>query len=950
MNSAVKNRVNIKILVIVIQVLGIVLISAILVVSIIIKRYQIRDFLLNQARLHYHNEYERILLTLNFSPEGAVTNYAKAGVLGQKKDEADYPSVSPMMKSVLPVRRVHLKPCGLIKTHGLLVKLTSLRPLNEENSPDRWEKEAMRELLTGRAEIYDIIKKEGIHYLRYIKPLVAEEQCICCHYADEKGNNAVLGGISLIMPIEKVYMNLKIEYVLIATANLFILLTGFIAVSSLRSAEEVKKGVSERFIELKKSHEMKERTATVLFEHNKELCRELNDVKMENSRFKLINQGFAHETDTTNTNKREKLIRSIFDTVGNVIFFLSPEFRIIDINRAAESVTGLPREKVVGFTMFNIFTSELYGEKMPETYRRVLDDIYIEDFEDAMINAQGEKMHMLWNMTSLMDGIDIAGIIMSGNNITGRKYAEQTLSMDQMRFETLYRLTQLEGRSEKEILDFALEESVRITESKIGYIYLMNEDETELTLHSWSKDVMEGCTMLIKPTVYRVSDTGLWGEAVRQRKPVITNDYDAPNPMKKGYPEGHVPIKRHMNAPLIKNGKIVLIAGVGNKEKEYDERDVRYLLLIMDGMWKIIKKRETDKCLYVKNRALSFSINAMVFMNCDGIITDVNSSFTKMWGYCPEFSHAISRYPDCARLCPDREFVHRELIGRNINEFTVGSFTDIFSELEPRGGWAGELTAKKRDGSLFTIHVSATMLHDDDGKPYTIMASCVDVSYHKQIEAELKRSIMDREVLLKEIHHRVKNNLGIMYSLVHFEKETYGRDDSTSQVLNNMQNRIMTMAMIHQKLYRSNDLRSIDFQEYCSDLVGQLVKTYYDEGSEIILINDVQKVLLDIDTVLPCGLIITELVTNSMKYAFNEERKGEIRVSFTMDDRGLATLAVSDNGIGLPDGFDPNKSDTMGMFIVRSLVDQLKGAIQIDHELKGTRLIIAFPVKKINGG
>ncbi len=943
-----KNRAKIKILVILIQVLGIALISSILVVSIIIKRYQTRDFLLNQARLHYHNEYERILLNLNFSHESTVTNYAKTGMLSQKKDEADYPSVSPIMKSVLPVRRVHLKPCGLTKTHGLLVKLTSLRPLDEENSPDRWEIEAMRELLTGRAEIYDVIQKEGIHYLRYIKPLIAEEQCIRCHYSHEKSNNAVLGGISLIMPIEKIYMNLKIEYVLIAVANLFILLTGFIAVSSIKSAEQIRKGASERFIELKKSHELKEKTAAVLFEHNRELCRELNDAKMENSRFKLINQGFAQEADTTN--KREKLIRSIFDTVGNVIFFLSPEFRIIDINRAAESVTGLPREKVVGFTIFNIFTSELYGEKMPEIYRRVLDDIYIEDFEDALINAQGEKMHMLWNMTSLMDGVNIAGIIMSGNNITGRKYAEQTLSMDQMRFETLYRLTQLEGRSEKEILDFALEESVRITESKIGYIYLMNEDETELILHSWSKGVMNDCTMLIKPTVYKVSETGLWGEAVRQRKPVITNDYDAPSSLKKGYPEGHVPIKRHMNAPLIKNGKIVLIAGVGNKEKEYDERDVRYLLLIMDGMWKIIKKRETEKCLYVKNRALSFSINAMVFMNCDGIITDVNSSFAKMWGYCPELSHAISRYPDCARLCPDREFVHHELIGKNINEFTVGSFTDIFSELEPRGGWTGEVTAKKRDGTLFTIHVSATMLHDDDGKPYTIMASCVDVSYHKQIEAELKRSIMDREVLLKEIHHRVKNNLGIMYSLVHFEKETYGRDDSTSLVLANMQNRIMTMAMIHQKLYRSNDLRSIDFQEYCGDLVNQLVNTYDDGSSDIRVMQDVQKVFLDIDTVLPCGLIITEMVTNSMKYAFTDERKGEISVSFEMDERGLATLAVSDNGIGLPENFDPNKSDTMGMFIVRSLVDQLKGSIQIDRKRKGTRLIIAFPVKNIPGG
>ncbi|MBM3891698.1 MAG: HAMP domain-containing protein, partial [Verrucomicrobia bacterium] len=171
-------------------------------------------------------------------------------------------------------------------------------------------------------------------------------------------------------------------------------------------------------------------------------------------------------------------------------------------------------------------------------------------------------------------------------HIAERNEAEKALLLDEARLEALVKLAQMEDAPLKELTDFALEEAVRLTRSQIGYLAFMNEDETVLTMHAWSKTAMEQCAIQDKPLIYPVVTTGLWGEAVRQRKPVITNDYPAPNPLKKGTPEGHVPVRRHMNVPVFDGEKIVAVAGVGNKEEPYDTTDVRQLSLLMDGMWR----------------------------------------------------------------------------------------------------------------------------------------------------------------------------------------------------------------------------------------------------------------------------------------------------------------------------------------------------------------------------
>ncbi|HEX3001388.1 MAG TPA: PAS domain S-box protein, partial [Methanoregula sp.] len=149
-------------------------------------------------------------------------------------------------------------------------------------------------------------------------------------------------------------------------------------------------------------------------------------------------------------------------------------------------------------------------------------------------------------------------------------------------------------KGDEDLRSYAVEGACIITESPLAYLAFMNKDESELTMYAWSKSAMAECAMVDKPIIYKTEKTGLWGEAVRQRRPVITNDYPAPNPAKKGYPEGHPRIIRHMNVPVIDEGRIVLVAGVANKTTDYTGNDANELLLMMRGLWNILKAKRME--------------------------------------------------------------------------------------------------------------------------------------------------------------------------------------------------------------------------------------------------------------------------------------------------------------------------------------------------------------------
>ncbi|MBY0526828.1 MAG: response regulator [Gemmataceae bacterium] len=214
-----------------------------------------------------------------------------------------------------------------------------------------------------------------------------------------------------------------------------------------------------------------------------------------------------------------------------------------------------------------------------------------------------------------------------------------------------------------------------------------------------------------------------------------------------------------------------------------------------------------------------------------------------------------------------------------------------------------------------------------------------EVGERKRAEEQIKASLHEKEVLLREIHHRVKNNLQVICSLLTLQSR-YIKDPQALEMFKETQGRVKSMAVIHQKLYQAKDLARINFAQHIQDLATSILRTYA-TGASVALKTEVEDVVLGIDTVIPCTLIIHELLTNCLKYAFPDGRRGEIRIALQEEKDRRYRLTVRDNGIGLPKGLDYRNAPSLGLQLVIALTDQLEGTLQMVQD-GGTSVVITF--------
>lgn len=295
----------------------------------------------------------------------------------------------------------------------------------------------------------------------------------------------------------------------------------------------------------------------------------------------------------------EEKYRLIFENSPLGIFHFDDKGTITHCNDRFLKIVGTTKDKLIGFNM----VTSIEDEKMMEAVRSVLSRQlgHYEGEYRSVISGKTTPIKADYSPNISPDGKLLGGIGIF-EDITERKKAEEALKLDESRLQALLELSQMTDTSLKEIADLTQEEAVRLTQSKLGYLAFMNEEETVFSMYSWSKSswskgVMEECKLADMKIDYPVVSIGLWGEAIRQRKPIITNDYAATNPWKKGYPENHVKITRHMNIPVFDGDRIVAVAGVGNKETDYDESDVRQLTLLMAGMWRQVQRKRAEDSL-----------------------------------------------------------------------------------------------------------------------------------------------------------------------------------------------------------------------------------------------------------------------------------------------------------------------------------------------------------------
>ena len=302
-----------------------------------------------------------------------------------------------------------------------------------------------------------------------------------------------------------------------------------------------------------------------------------------------------------------------------------------------------------------------------------------------------------------------------------------------------------------------------------------------------------------------------------------------------------------------------------------------------------------------------------------------NQGATRIFGYT--FQEVKGRLLDI--LLPPRL---AEAHHRHLDEFAASPVT------ARRMGERREILGRRRDGGEFPAEASISKVVFEGRTILTVILR--DVTDQKVAEERVKTSLREKEALLKEIHHRVKNNLQVVSSLLGLQSRTL-RDEQTRRLFQESQDRVHSMALLHESLYQSDNLSAVDFPAYIRQLAAHLFQSYGVPAERIHLHTDLDRLSLNLDAAVPCGLIINELVSNSLKYAFPGGTEGEIRIELRDHPDGMTRLVVADNGIGLRSDVDWVTARSLGLRLVRTLAEQLGAKIEVNSQ-RGTEVQLLF--------
>ncbi|MBD0345585.1 MAG: PAS domain-containing protein, partial [Coleofasciculus sp. Co-bin14] len=320
-----------------------------------------------------------------------------------------------------------------------------------------------------------------------------------------------------------------------------------------------------------------------------------------------------------------------------------------------------------------------------------------------------------------------------------------------------------------------------------------------------------------------------------------------------------------------------------------------------------------------------------VFANRDWKYDFFSSATEKLYGYTPQ------------ELIADKNLWISRVLPEDLENVILPRYEDIFAERTAKL----EYRFRHKDGTLRWFSMTLLSQRDETADCWVITSVDTDISDGKQAEEQLEASLQEKEALLKEVHHRVKNNLQVISSLLDLQSQRI-QNPQVLEVFRNSQNRVRSMALIHEKLYQSESLSKVNLADYIESLTVYLIQTYAINPNKITLQLNLEPVMLNLDTAIPCGLILNELISNALKHAFPGNTGGTIWISLSClhpvipsEKCDVFELVVGNNGVKLPELPDFSRAKSLGFQLVNILTQQLNGQIEVSQS-QGTEFKLHF--------
>lgn len=637
--------------------------------------------------------------------------------------------------------------------------------------------------------------------------------------------------------------------------------------------------------------------------------------------------GVQEYRDNDNTGA-EMFFRDLAHTVPEVVFSLSPEGKITYLNPAFEVLTGWKPKDLIGKSFEELMWTE-HNTVTARDIRKIRQGETLYPTEIFLSHKSGGSIAAeITAVPKLVKG-KLLGSVGTMRAVARKKSTEELLAQQEKRIRSLYEISSEPGIGIEAQLIETLKTGTEVLGLEIGMIgHIVGDNYTVMHCHDRIGKVRQGMVIDLEMTYCKIT---IAEDRVVALHHVGKSVYNT-EPCYKEFQ-----LETYIAVPLRANGKVFGTLNFSSpypRGNPFTEADKDFIRLMGRWVSTMIERKQAEKMLKEQEEFYRTLVenthDLIVETNTDGELLYVSSNHEEILGYKPEVLLGENIF----------DLIYPEDRPSVLSEFVLAA--------EDLATARSVYRCRHRNGGLRWFESTGRPFRTSSGE-IRIIIDCREITERIKAEEEIQKSLSEKEALLKEIHHRVKNNLQIISSLLSLQSD-YVKGGDSLRLIHECQSRIFAIALIHERLYQSANLRDVKMAEYIEDLAAKLMCVYAKEKQSIDVNINSDDIDVTIDSAVPCGLIINELFSNCLKHAFPKNigngehggRAGFISVGIKSEPEGQVVLTVKDNGVGFPENLDFRKTESLGLQLVCTLVEQLNGTIELVRN-NGTTFSIKFP-------